>query len=138
MLHSIDTPDAHTESGCEPNLTVTRRHNALALFHEFVADAVAQGSPPKGLEQNFAAKVQISPSLWSQVKAARPVGDKLARQLEHHGGKPMGWLDEVHDSAPAPDAAENRFVETARKAWRAQNAKGKRELARMVKNFKLI
>ncbi len=133
LLHSIDTPDP--EPVGEANLTVTRRNNALVLFQEFVAAAVAHGLPPKGLEQNFAAKVQISPSLWSQVKSARPVGDKLARQLEHHGGKAVGWLDEVHDSAPLPDAAEDRFIDSARKAWRAQNAKGKRELAKLVKDF---
>jgi hypothetical protein len=36
----------------------------------------------QGLEQAFAASLQISPSLWSQIKSARPIGDKLARQIE--------------------------------------------------------
>jgi hypothetical protein len=132
-LHSIDTPDL-TADPTPDNLTVTRRHNALALFQEFVAQAVAGGAPPKGLEQSFAAMVQISPSLWSQVKSGRPIGDKLARQLEHHGGKPVGWLDDVHDAAHLPDAAEDRFIDSARKAWRAQNAKGKRTLVKLVKD----
>jgi hypothetical protein len=88
---------------------------------------------PKGLEQSFAAAMHISPSMWSQIKSARPIGDKLARQLEHRAGKPSGWLDEVHDGAAVPDAAEERFLELARTAWRAQNAKGKRELARQLK-----
>jgi hypothetical protein len=113
--------------------TVTRRRNALALFQEFMAAAAAQGTAPKGLEQGFAAAMQVSPSMWSQIKSSRPIGDKLARQLEHRAGKPGGWLDEVHDSAAVPDAAEERFLELARAAWRVQNAKGKRELARLLK-----
>ncbi len=136
-MHSINTPaDPAAEEATAPNPTVTRRHNAVALFQEFMARAVASGTPPKGLEQSFAAQVQISPSLWSQIKSARPIGDKLARQLEHHCGKPLGWLDDTHDSAPLPDAAEERFIAAARQTWRAQNAKGKRALAKLVKDFK--
>jgi hypothetical protein len=116
-----------------PDHTVTRRRNALALFQEFMSAAAAEGAAPKGLEQSFAAAMHISPSMWSQIKSARPIGDKLARQLEHRAGKPSGWLDEVHDGAAVPDAAEERFLELARTAWRAQNAKGKRELARQLK-----
>jgi hypothetical protein len=71
--------------------------------------------------------------MWSQIKSARPIGDKLARQLEHRGGKPSGWLDEPHEDAHVPDAAEERFLELARTAWRASNARGKRELARQLK-----
>lgn len=116
-----------------PDHTVIRRRNALALFQEFMSAAVTEGAPPKGLEQSFAAAMQISPSMWSQIKSSRPIGDKLARQLEHRGGKPAGWLDEVHGIAPVPNPAEERFLELARAAWRARNAKGKRELARLLK-----
>ena len=98
-----------------------------------MSTAVSEGAPPKGLEQSFAAAMQISPSMWSQIKSSRPIGDKLARQLEHCARKPPGWLDEVHGASRAPDAAEERFIELARAAWRAQNAKGKRELARQLK-----
>ena len=116
-----------------PDHTVTRRRNALALFQEFMSAAVTEGAAPKGLEQSFAAAMQISPSMWSQIKSARPIGDKLARQLEHRGGKPSGWLDELHEGGNLPDAAEERFLEIARTAWRASNAKGKRELARQLR-----
>jgi len=116
-----------------PDHTVTRRRNALVLFQQFMSAALTEGAAPKGLEQSFAAAMQISPSMWSQIKASRPIGDKLARQLEHRAGKPAGWLDKVHDIAPVPDPAEERFVALARAAWRAQNAKGKRELARLLK-----
>ena len=116
-----------------PDHTVTRRRNALALFQEFLSAAVTEGAPPKGLEQNFAATMQISPSMWSQIKSARPIGDKLARQLEHRGGKPAGWLDQPHEAAVGPDPAEERFALLARAAWRAQDAVGKRNLARQMK-----
>lgn len=114
------------------NLTVTRRRNALALFQEFAEAQIAQGAAPKGLEQSFAAAMEISPSMWSQLKSSRPIGDKLARQLDHHAGKPPGWLDEVH-GAPVPEPAEERFLEAARVAWRARNAQGKRELMRWIR-----
>ena len=72
------------------NTTISRRHNALALFQAYAEKALASGAPPKGLEQTFAATLQISPSMWSQIKSSRPIGDKLARQIEQHHGKPTG------------------------------------------------
>jgi len=108
-------------------LTVTRRRNALALFQAYAEAALAAGAAPKGLEQAFAAHVEISPSMWSQVKAARAIGDKLARQIEHHCGQPPGWLDEARE-ALTPTPAEKAFVELALAAWRATNSAGRRAL----------
>ena len=70
------------------NTTLTRRQNALALFQAFAEKTLASGGSPKGMEQSFAATLQISPSMWSQIKSSRPIGDKLARQIEQLGGKP--------------------------------------------------
>ena len=98
--------------------TVTRRQNALSLFQAFAEKALAGGAPPKGLEQAFAASLQISPSLWSQIKSARPIGDKLARQIEHLAGRPRGWLDEAREPG-VPGPAEKAFMELALAAWRA-------------------
>lgn len=107
--------------------TVARRQNALALFQEFAERAVAQGQAPKGLEQSFAATLQISPSMWSQIKSSRPIGDKLARQIEAMTGRPIGWLDEPR--APAqPSPAEAAFVELALAAYRSTNAAGRKAL----------
>jgi hypothetical protein len=100
------------------NITVTRRTNVLALFHLHTERAVAAGAPPKGLEQAFAAQLQISPSMWSQIKSARPIGDKLARQIERHCGKPAGWLDEARASNQ-PNATERTVMALALAAWRA-------------------
>lgn len=116
-----------------PNPTVTRRHNALALFQDYAAQKIAAGEPAKGMEQAFAAELEISPSMWSQIKSSRPISDKLARQIESHTGRPVGWLDEQHGSGQ-PDAAEERFIELARAAWRSANAHAKRDLVRAVRN----
>lgn len=110
-----------------PNITVARRQNALALFQDHAEKAVANGASPKGLEQAFAATLQISPSMWSQVKSSRPIGDKLARQIERLQGKPAGWLDEVRDDA-SPTAAEKALMALALAAWRSTNSAGRRAL----------
>jgi hypothetical protein len=114
------------------NTTITRRQNALALFQAYAEKALASGAPPKGLEQTFAATVQISPSMWSQIKSSRPIGDKLARQIEQHHGKPTGWLDEARESdLVAP--AEQAFLDLALKAWRATNNAGRKALREQLK-----
>lgn len=110
-----------------PNPTITRRDNALALFQAYAERALAAGEPPKGLEQSFAAALQISPSMWSQIKSSRPIGDRLARQIEHACGKPAGWLDEARESQ-TPSAAEQQFLALALRAWRSTNSDGRRAL----------
>jgi hypothetical protein len=110
-----------------PNITVARRQNALALFQDYAEKALAQGASPKGLEQAFAATLQISPSMWSQIKSSRPIGDKLARQIETLVGQPPGWLDEERDAAP-PTAAERALMALALAAWRATNSAGRKAL----------
>jgi len=115
------------------NVTTTRRRNMLALYQDYARQHLAKGESAKGLEQAFAATLEISPSTWSQIKSARPIGDRLARQIEQHAGRPVGWLDERHDEMQPSDAAEERFLELARRAWRHANARGKRDLAHLLK-----
>ena len=112
--------------------TVSRRRNVLALFQAYAESAVATGSAPKGLEQAFAAHVEISPSMWSQVKSSRPIGDKLARQIEQHCGKPAGWLDEEREAAGLT-AGEQQFLALALQAWRTTNADGRKALRTSLK-----
>ena len=114
------------------NITLTRRQNALALFQYYAERALASGTSPKGLEQSFAATLQISPSMWSQIKSSRPIGDKLARQIESANSKPSGWLDEARKEA-APPAAETAFIELALTAWRATNSAGRKALREHLK-----
>ena len=114
------------------NITLTRRQNVLALFQAHAEKALAAGQPPKGLEQAFAATLQISPSMWSQIKSARPISDKLARQIESHSDKPAGWLDEARENA-APTPAETAFLELALAVWRASNSAGRKALREQLK-----
>jgi hypothetical protein len=114
------------------NLTVNRRRSALALFQAYAEDAIAKGAPPKGLEQTFAAHLEISPSMWSQIKSSRPIGDKLARQIERHAGKPVGWLDEERQ-AEGLSSAEQQFLALALKAWRAASSEGRKALKGQMK-----
>jgi hypothetical protein len=109
-----------------------RRVNTLALFQSHAERAVAGGAPPKGLEQAFAAALEISPSMWSQIKSSRPIGDKLARQIERHCGKPLGWLDQTRGS-DAPTPGERAFLELALAAHRASDAAGRRALRAQFK-----
>ena len=115
------------------NITIIRRQNALALFKAHAENALAAGATPKGLEQAFAARLEISPSMWSQIKSSRPIGDKLARQIEQHCGKPTGWLDEERE-AEGLTPGEQQFLALALKAWRATNSAGRKALrAQMLK-----
>ena len=114
--------------------TVFRRRNVQSLFQAYAESAVATGVAPKGLEQAFAAHIEISPSMWSQVKSSRPIGDKLARQIEQHCDKPRGWLDE--ERAPAGLApGEQQFLAIALQAWRATNAAGRKALKAQMKQL---
>ena len=116
------------------NITLTRRQNALALFQDYAEKALASGAAPKGLEQAFAATLQVSPSMWSQIKSSRPIGDKLARQIEAACGRPSGWLDEARKGS-APSPAEAAFIELALAAWRATNSAGRKALREHLKTY---
>jgi hypothetical protein len=114
------------------NTTITRRQNALALFQAYAERALASGAAPKGLEQAFAATLQISPSMWSQIKSSRPIGDKLARQIEFACAQRAGWLDEARKEA-GPSAAETAYLELALAAWRSTNSVGRKALREHLK-----
>ena len=121
-----------------PDRTTVRRRNILALFQAHAEQALAGGEPPKGLEQAFATRLQISPSMWSQIKTSRPIGDKLARQIETLTGQPTGWLDVVYEDADAaakPTAAEAAFLELALSVYRSTDAAGRRELRRWLERL---
>jgi hypothetical protein len=120
------------EEHTKPNTTVTRRRRLQLLLQTFFQEQAAQGVPPKGLEQTFAAKLQISPSLLSQIKKARPIGDKLARQIETMCEVPSGWLDREVEELEGADPAEEAFLALARQAWRSANARDKRAITRLI------
>jgi hypothetical protein len=111
-----------------PNI---RLRNVMALYKQFVEHRVALGEPPMGLERAYAQHIVISPSLWSQIKGGRSIGDALARQIENKSEKSPGWLDELHPDT-APDPAEEKFIAMCRDAWRGGNRKTRTELTRSV------
>ena len=117
-----------------PDTTTTRRQNALILFQDYAEKALASGAPPKGMEQSFAATLQVSPSMWSQIKSSRPIGDKLARQIETLCGRPTGWLDEARE-ATGLTPVEQQFLALALKAWRATNSNGRKALRSQLKQI---
>jgi hypothetical protein len=116
------------------NITVHRRQNVLALFQQYAQAQMRTGIPPKGLEQAFAQTLQMSPSMWSQIKTSRPIGDKLARQIEAACTRPAGWLDQEHQPRGV-SAAEQQFLAQALKAWRATNAEGRKRLKLTLKEL---
>ncbi len=120
------------------NITLVRRQNALALFQAYAEKALTAGAAPKGLEQAFAATLQISPSMWSQIKSARPIGDKLARQIERHHDKPLGWLDDARGDPAALTPAEKSFLELALAAWRSTNRAGRQQLRAQLRDSAII
>ena len=116
------------------NVTVNRRQNALSLFQSYMEERVAAGAAPKGLEQDFARHIEVSPSMWSQIKSSRPIGDKLAGQIEQHCGKPAGWLDEERERVGL-SSAEQQFIALALKTWRGTNSDGRKKLRTLLKNW---
>jgi hypothetical protein len=65
--------------------------------------------------------------MWSQIVSSRPIGGKLARQIEQHYGKPLGWLNEER-LVEAPSAPQQQFLALALTAWRASNSAGRKVL----------
>lgn len=117
------------------SISTVRRLNALALFQSFVEERIAAGDPPKGLESAWASRIEVSGATWSMAKGgARPIGDKLARQIEQHCGKDAGWLDE--ERAPAGlSPGEQQFLALALKTYRATNSDGRKRLKQALKTF---
>ena len=116
-------------------IATVRQQNLRALFQLFVAERVAAGDPPKGIERAFALQLQVGVSTLSLAKSgSRPIGDRLARQFESGCGKPSGWLDEAREPE-GPSPAEQAFLALALKAYRGCNAEGRRRLRQVVKDW---
>lgn len=117
----------------DKDFTVARRRNVLWLLGQYIKSRIDEGAQSKGLEQEWAGVLQIAPSLLSQIKSGRPIGNKLARQIESACNKPAGWLDEEHEEDVPPNAAETAFLDAAKRAWRGASSKEKRALMRAMK-----
>ena len=116
-----------------PQTSRLRRENLLRLLREFSEAQLALGVAAKGIEQAFATYLEVSPSTLSQLKSSRNMGDKVASQIERHAGKEPGWMDAEHVGVMSTPG-ESAFIELARLAWRATDAKGRRSLVRLAKS----
>lgn len=65
----------------------------MIAFAQFARQQMALGREAKGIEQDFAGHIDVSPQTWSQIKSGRAINDALAAQIECRAGKPPGWLD---------------------------------------------
>jgi hypothetical protein len=117
------------------SISTFRRLNAIALFQTFAEERIAAGGAPKGLESTWACRIEVSGATWSMAKSgARPIGDKLARQIEQHCGKAPGWLDEEREPTGL-SPAEQQFLALALKTYRETNSEGRKRLKQLLKTF---
>lgn len=118
------------------DLHTIRKNNLLACYQAFAEEHVLLGHAPKGLDQSFAAVLQISPTALSSHKSGkRPIGDKLAAQFENALQKPYGWFSEEREAAGLSQA-EQAFIAQALNTFRATNAEGRRRLRQLLRDFK--
>ena len=85
-----------------PDLARTRQARLMLLWLQWRMGRLA--SEEDAQERDFAAGLGLSSSQWSQHKAGKPLGPRLARQIEAACGQPAGWLDRAQEdsSAKAP------------------------------------
>lgn len=117
------------------DLTTIRRLNVLTLFQQWAEERIAAGEHPKGLETGFAEHLGLSSSTWSMAKSgSRPIGNRLAHQIEANCGKPAGWLDQEREQEGLTQA-EQQAVALFLKTWRATNADGRKKLRQVLKDW---
>ena len=108
---------------------------ALPIFQTFAEERITAGDPPKGLEAAWAARIGVSGATWSMAKSgARPIGDKLARQIEHHCDKAAGWIDEAREPTGLTPA-EQQFLALSLKTYRGTNSDGRKQLRQLMREF---
>jgi len=125
----MDFHNASMQKSDTPQLDIhtIRRDNLLTLLRVFSQARIAGGEPTNGTEKAFAEQLQMSTSLFSQLKkGSRPISDANAKQIEARCKRTAGWLsvesaDLVQRAAPGEEA----FVAAARAAYRAADRAGR-------------
>lgn len=120
------------------SFNIIRRTNLLKLYADFVS--VSQQADPAasivGLDRAFSAKIQIANTSFSSMKSgSRPVGPKLARQIESACQKEAGWLDEPHDAIEQADEPDNlqAFIKLATRAYKRAGAQDRLRLIELLR-----
>jgi plasmid maintenance system antidote protein VapI len=136
QLCFLDNMPSDASVGSAKNVHAIRRANLLALLQSFCEQKLAAGVPAKGLELGFAEQLQVSKSLFSQLKSSRNISDAMAMQIEKRCGTAKGWLSSKHPTAASSRvlAGEERFLELARVAYRAQSAEGRKVLRSLLES----
>lgn len=80
-------------------LARTRQARLMVLWLQWRLSKLATGEEAQ--ERDFAASLGLSASQWSQHKAGKPLGPRLARQIEAACGQPAGWLDLPQEDSSA-------------------------------------
>ena len=92
-----------TRTPTSPALARTRQARLMVLWLQWRLRRLA--SAEEAQERDFAASLGLSPSQWNQHKAGKPLGARLARQIEAACAQPAGWLDrpqeEVYTATPS-------------------------------------
>jgi DNA repair protein RadC len=111
----------------EIELHTIRRLNLLTLYREFASKRLSSTGDASGTDAAFAAHIQVSPSMLSQIKTHRSIGNKVARQIEAALELDSGWLDIERNSMPVITSQQLKFEKLARRLWSEGTAKQKRE-----------
>jgi hypothetical protein len=113
-----------------------RRSNLLRLLRDFTQVRISSGEPTNGTERLFAEQLQMSKSLLSHLKSARPISDAIAKQIEARCRKPNGWLSIEHvEIQTRPALGEDAFVALARETYRAADRAERVRLRAVVSAF---
>lgn len=67
-----------------------RHERLMSLWLRWRLAAIARGQAAQ--EKDFAQHIGLSPAQWSQHKAGKPLGDRLAQRIETACHVPRGWL----------------------------------------------
>lgn len=112
--------------------TNNRRRSLDVLYRRFAEQHLAQGGHLKGVDNLFADALGVSASTLSMAKSgARPIGDKLAAQIESRMGLESGWLSEDRpEEGLSP--AEQSFVAIALQAYRSVGSDQRRQLRKQM------
>lgn len=99
-----------SRTSTSPALARTRQARLMLLWLQWRLRRLASGDDAQ--ERDFAAGLGLSPSQWSQHKAGKPLGSRLARQIETACRQPAGWLDQPQGdglaAAPLRELLETR------------------------------
>ena len=106
---------------------VNRRLNLLHLLREFAQERLVSTGETAGTDALFAQTIGLSASGLSQIKTHRPIGSKVARQIEAHLGLEPLWLDAARQHPTAISPQQQKFERLARRLWSEGSARQKRE-----------